>query len=385
MVYNFGLLTAPALFGTGTVAMTGDKAKEFGITKVLIVCDKSISNLGYDKKVSDSLAAAGVEAVVFDEAEMDAPQVIVEKGIDIVKLSGINGIVGIGGGSCMDTAKGIALAMGNPEVPFAEFYNMMVPRKPPMTVFLIPTTSGTGSESTTVAVITNKETGAKNGVRVTATLAIIDPGLVLGLPKSITAYTGMDVFAHAAESVTAGRRSAYAEILAVDAIKRAVKWLPAAVEDIYDIVAREQMALASNIAGRAFSNAGTQAGHSTAHSLGANFHIPHGIGCALALPEIMKLSAQALPDKVKIIGEAMGLNMDTIDSDCVGKYVADAIRRLNRQVGIPSLKELGYKKEDIINGGFDYVVKEPLSMLSPVSITEEVAKKILNDVYENYK
>ncbi len=179
---------------------------------------------------------------------------------------------------------------------------------------MVVTTAGTGSESTGIGVVTDTENDIKNSVIGVATLGILDPETTVTVPPETTAYTGMDAFAHAAEAITAKAPNPKSELLASDAIKRIVKYLPIAMEDGNNIEARGNLLLASNFAGIAFNDALVHLGHAIAHSIGAKFHLTHGAVCALALPEVMKYAAQVDASKVKIVGESMGITFNGEES-----------------------------------------------------------------------
>lgn len=335
--------SVPVLFGPGASLRTGLKVKQLGVQKVLCVYDQGVKSAGIADKVIDNLKAAGLQVVVYDGVEADPPDTNINKAAEMANAEKVDGIVGVGGGSSMDTAKAINVLLTNPP-PISLYYvgsgNEMKPGKP---LVLLPTTAGTGSEVTPISVVSDTATHSKKGVigpTSTATLAIVDPELLLGLPPKITASTGIDAFSHAVEALTSEGMNPMSDVLAEKAVALITENLVKSVKDGSELTARTNMAFASLIAGFAFSDSLTHWGHAIAHTIGAQFHIPHGVGCAVALPAVVEYVADAVPDKMKRVALSMGLSLqEDLSPAELGTAVAEAIRSLNREVGIPSLKE----------------------------------------------
>lgn len=386
MVGRYSQLS-PVAFGADAVDTTGEVAKELGLQKVLVVTDVNVEKMGHAKKVLDSLSAAAVDFVVFNECEMDAPDYIVQKGADLAKAQKVDGVIGIGGGSVLDSAKAISLLATN-DVSVAELLdgarNMTPQANGPLKLIMIPTTSGTGSESTIIAVISDTVKHEKIGAMVPPSFAIVDPKLTLGMPKDITVYTGMDALSHVCEALTSIQPNPHADLLAYDAIRRIFKWLPVAVSDPMDLEARENLALASNHAGIAFNDAMVHLGHAIAHSMGATFHVPHGIACALVIPVIIELVAPVYPDKVKEIGACMGLGVESDDPVKIGLVVANHLRAFQKELGVPTLEDLNISREGIL-GCTSYVANEGLRFLCPVEPTDQVITASLAKMYDGYQ
>ena len=342
MIVNFNR-SIPILFGPGASLRTGLKVKQLGVTKVLCVYDQGIKNAGIAGKIVENLVAAGIKVVVFDGVKEDPPDTIINEAAEIALAEQVDGIVGVGGGSTMDTAKGINVLLSHPG-PISLYYGPGKAVNPGKVMVLIPTTAGTGSEVTSVTVISDTATKTKKGVlgpAVNATLAILDPELLLGLPSHITAATGMDAFSHAVEALTSGGANPMSDVLAEKAVALIAQNLLKSVQDGSDLTARSNMMFASTIAGIAFNDALPQWGHAIAHTLGSQYHIPHGIGCALALPAVIEYVADVFPEKIRRVAQAMGTELpENLSSAELGAAVAEAVREFNRQAGIPGLKEL---------------------------------------------
>lgn len=358
--------------------------KQLGVKKVFCVYDQGIKNAGIAEKIVVNLEAAGIQVVIFDGVKEDPPDTIINEAAEIALDEQVDGIVGVGGGSTLDTAKAINVLMGHP-APISLYYGPGKAVNPGKVMVLIPTTAGTGSEVTSVAVVSDTATNSKKGVlgpAANATLAIVDPELLLGLPPHITAATGMDAFSHAVEALTAGGANPVSDILAEKAVSLISENLVKSIQDGSDITARTNMMLASTIAGIAFNDAMLQWGHAIAHSMGSRYHIPHGIGCALALPVVVEYVADVLPQKVRQVGLAMGMTIPhDLPSAELGASVAEAIRQLNRQAGIPSLKELKVA-EDSLKELVAVVLVDDCALFAPKRASAEQVYSMLQKVYQ---
>lgn len=373
-----------SVFGRGALDCLGEKAAEMKVKKVMVVCGKSAVRAGVLGRAVKSLEAAGIECLTFDEVTPDAPDATVDKGAAIARESGVEALVGIGGGSGMDTAKAIAILLDNPGSINDYFTDPPTFVKTKTPIILVPTTSGTGSECTDHAVIMDTANNRKPAVFMLSTLAVIDPELMVSMPASVTAMSGLDAFTHAAEAITTNNRDERSEVMALAAIRGIAKWLPQAVADGSDLDAREGMALAANWAGMALQDAGVHFGHSIADAFSAAFGTPHGLNCAWGVPELMKLIAPAVPEKVRPIGEALGAELDCGDSaECIGEKTAAAIRALMKKCGIPSISEKGFSREATVAAAA-IAFESPLRFACPVEIKQEALADMFAAIYDNY-
>jgi len=378
-------MPSPIIFGCGAISVLGEKIKEKGCKKALLICEKAIEDVGIVAKAIKSLEAAGVGYAVYNGVIPDPTDSVVDAAGEAAKAAGADCLVGIGGGSSIDAAKAAAILMTNPG-PVSKYivaFPIYVDTTAPL--FLIPTTAGTGSESTTVSVITLPDENAKWSVFVNSTLAIVDPELTVTVPKTVTAITGMDAFAHAVEGMTTIRSNRHSDLFAVAAIEKITKNLALCCDEPDNIEARSEMALASNWGGLAFNNPVIHVGHAVADAMAVYFNTPHGYGCAIALPETIKLIAPKVPERIAAIAKAMGIALTGTESpEQLGILVSDAVRELIRRVGIKSLKELGFTREQVLDLK-NYVAISYLSTLCPVPIDEPVAERLLAAVYDNYQ
>jgi alcohol dehydrogenase class IV len=380
----FTLNSPPAiLFGSGAAKQTGAKVKELGCKKVLVVHGKFIKKSGIADQVVDTLLAEGIEVVRFEEVEPDPPDVIVEKGAEVAKEAQVDGIIGIGGGSAQDTAKAINVLMGNPG-PIVRYHDKSIKMNPGKTLVLLPTTAGTGSEANSVSVVTDTKRGVKGGVIGPAcmpNLAIVDPDFTLGLSPETTAVTGMDAFAHGIESMTSALANPMGDMLSEKVVSLVYKYLPIAVKDGSNLEARTNLSFAAMIAGMSFDNTVLHLGHAIAHSMGAVYHVAHGIACAIATPVVIEYIADVAADKIKVIGKAMGLDVSNMNPADAAKTVADAVRALTKEIGIPTMKELGIEKDSLVKVA-ELSINDDTYHFRPKEAPKETMLELLYRAYE---
>lgn len=383
MITSFDVFV-PALMGCGASFRTGIKVRELGCKKVLVVHGKGMKKSGIADHIIGNLNNAGIVTVIFDGVEPDPSDTMIEQGAAFAREEGIDGIVAVGGGSAMDTAKAINVLINNPP-PILQYFGVQNGLQPGVPMVFIPTTSGTGSEVTNMTVVTctslNKKDSVVSPVCV-ADLAILDPELTLGLSPNMTAMTGLDAMSHAVESLTGGQANPLSDALARDAIRTIHKWLPVAVKDGTDLKAREKMMLASMFAGKAFTNALVHLGHSIAHTIGARFHVAHGLACALTMPEVVEYAAKTESEKVRMICEALDVAVpEDSTPEEVGKIAREALRAFLKQLDIPNMKEAGIPEESIEMLS-PLVTADTGFALCPYRITSARVAEILHQAYD---
>lgn len=340
------ILNETSYFGAGSRKVIAEEVAKRGYKKALVVTDKDLVKFGVAAQVTDVLKAAGIPFEMFDEVKPNPTVKNVKNGIAAFKAAGADFIVAIGGGSSMDTSKAVGIIINNPE--FADVTSLegvANTKKKSVPVIALPTTAGTAAEVTINYVITDEE-NVKKMVCVDPndipTLAIIDPELMLSMPRGLTAATGMDALTHAIEGLITLGAWEMSDMFEIKAIEMIAKWLPKAVENPSDIEARDGMATAQYIAGMAFSNVGLGLVHGMAHPLGAYHDIPHGVANALLLPFVMEYNKEAAKAKYRTIAEAMGVDTSAMDDDQAAQAAVDAVKALAVKVRIPQhLSELG--------------------------------------------
>lgn len=340
------ILNETSYFGAGSRKVIAEEVAKRGYKKALVVTDKDLVKFGVAAQVTDVLKAAGIPFEMFDEVKPNPTVKNVKNGIAAFKAAGADFIVAIGGGSSMDTSKAVGIIINNPE--FADVTSLegvANTKKKSVPVIALPSTAGTAAEVTINYVITDEE-NVKKMVCVDPndipTLAIIDPELMLSMPRGLTAATGMDALTHAIEGLITLGAWEMSDMFEIKAIEMIAKWLPKAVENPSDIEARDGMATAQYIAGMAFSNVGLGLVHGMAHPLGAYYDIPHGVANALLLPFVMEYNKEAAKAKYRTIAEAMGVDTSAMDDDQAAQAAVDAVKALAVKVRIPQhLSELG--------------------------------------------
>ena len=377
------------VFGEHASDQTGERTKMLGCSKVLCVYDQGVNDAGIVGPIVESLKKAGLEVVQYGGVLPDPPDTMVNDCGGLARKEQVDGIVAVGGGSTLDTAKAVNIMLGNPG-PVEDYYPLQYPlpgapsHKPGKPLVLRPTTAGTGSEITHVAVLTRAATGAKQGVRGPATiasLAIVDPLLMLGLPAALTAATGMDAFSHALEAYTATGQNIMSDMLSEKAMELTVRYLPVALKNGSDIEARTNMCFASLIAGMSFNDARTHFGHAFSHTLGAKHHVPHGIGCAIAQPAVVEMVSYLIPGKVRRVGQIMGLTLgDSLSPAELAKEVSGRIAAFSKDMGLPTLRQLHIKDADLAPLA-EGTMKDVCFTAVPVKLTLQDVLKAIEGLY----
>ena len=381
----FRIISKPELvFGANASLTVGEKLKKYGCTKVICIYDKGVKSTGSVDKIVKAIESEGIDVVHFDGVLPDPPDTVVNAAGELGRNEKVNGIVAIGGGSAIDTAKGVNILLSNPgnilQYGINTVYNNS---RTPM--IMIPTTAGTGSETTNMGVITSTREDRKviiYGEGCVANMAILDPALTIGLPPYPTAATGMDVLAHAAEALTSKRNwNEYSAIFAEKAISMVVKYLPIAVADGSNMEARENMLLAAHYGGIAFTDVTVHVAHGIGHSMGAKFHVPHGTACAIPLPSVMRLISTTDKEGVRRVGNAMGLNLDAeLSAEEIGNAVAIAIFELGRKVGIPTMQELNIGRDDFADIA-DLTIMDTTYFYYPTKVSKRAILALLEESY----
>ncbi|MFB5935525.1 iron-containing alcohol dehydrogenase [Peribacillus frigoritolerans] len=334
--------------GNGISGKIGEMIKELGATRVLIVTDKGVRAANLLEGIEKSLLSVNLDYDIFDEVEPNPSVETIHKGTQYLRLHNSDAVLAVGGGSSIDAAKGIAVMATN-SGNILDYEGVEKISIPPLPIIAVPTTAGTGSEATNATVVTNKEKSFKFGVissYLFPSLAILDPALTLQLPQGLTAAPGMDALTHAIESYTSKAANPVSQALAIQAIKMIGENLTKAYFVGTDIEARENMLVASMIAGAAFAQSRLGNVHAISHTLGGVFNIPHGIANAALLPFIMKFNLRACPDKYKDIALALGNNVAGLSTMQAAEKAIDTVIEMNQSMNIPlNIKEFGVSLE----------------------------------------
>ena len=347
---NRFVLNETSYHGAGAVKEIAGEAKGRGFQKALICSDPDLIKFGVTKKVTDVLDEAGLAYEIYSNIKANPTIENVQKGVEAFMAAGADYLIAIGGGSSMDTAKGIGIVIANPEFADVRSLEGTAPTKnKSVPIFAVPTTAGTAAEVTINYVITDTEKNRKMvcvDPKDIPVVAFVDPEMMSTMPKGLTAATGMDALTHAIEGyITAGawELSDMFHLKAIEIISRSLR---GAVNNTPE--GREGMALGQYIAGMGFSNVGLGIVHSMAHPLGALYDTPHGVANAIILPTVMEYNAEATGEKYREIARAMGVEgVDDMTQEEYRKAAIDAVKQRSADVGIPAdLKDI-VKPEDI--------------------------------------
>ncbi len=347
---NRFILNETSYHGSGAIKEIATEAKGRAFKKALVCSDPDLIKFNVTKKVTDILDEAGLAYDIYSNIKPNPTIENVQEGVDAFKKSGADYIIAIGGGSSMDTAKGIGIIINNPDFADVRSLEGVAPTtKKSVPIFAVPTTAGTAAEVTINYVITDAEKNRKMvcvDPKDIPAVAFVDPDMMSSMPKGLTAATGMDALTHAIEGyITAGAWE-LSDMFHLKAIEIIARSLRGAVDNTPE--GRTDMALGQYVAGMGFSNVGLGIVHSMAHPLGALYDTPHGVANAIILPTVMEYNAEATGEKYREIARAMGVKgVDAMSQDEYRKAAIDAVKQLSLDVGIPAdLKEI-VKKEDI--------------------------------------
>ena len=347
---NRFVLNETSYHGAGAIKDIATEAKGRGFKKAFVCSDPDLIKFGVTKKVIDVLEGAGLDYEIYSNIKPNPTIENVQTGVEAFKKSGADYLIAIGGGSSMDTAKGIGIVIANPEFEDIRSLEGVAPTKnKSVPIFAVPTTAGTAAEVTINYVITDVEKNRKMvcvDPKDIPVVAFVDPEMMSSMPKGLTAATGMDALTHAIEGyITAGawELSDMFHLKAIEIISRSLRNAVANTPE-----GRADMALGQYVAGMGFSNVGLGIVHSMAHPLGALYDTPHGVANAIILPTVMEYNAPATGEKYREIARAMGVQgVADMTQEEYRKAAVDAVRKLSEDVGIPADLKAIVKEEDI--------------------------------------
>ncbi len=328
----------------------GEIARSLGITRIFLVTDAGLIKAKLIDGALASLDAAGVATTVFSDVLDDPPKVSIQAAVDAARAAGVDGVIGFGGGSSLDTAKLVALLARTPQV-LPEIYGIGLARGPRLPLIQVPTTAGTGSEVTPISILTTPSHEKKGVVSplLYPDVALLDSRLTLGLPPAVTAMTGVDAMVHAIEAYTTRlKKNPLSDALAVKALQLLYANLPAAVSDGKDATVRENMLLGSLFAGMAFANAPVGAVHALAYPLGGHYHLPHGLSNSLVLGPVLEFNLPAAQSLYAELGRAIAPGMASASDEVAATIFVESIRQLVATMPYAqTLHEAGVKEADL--------------------------------------
>jgi alcohol dehydrogenase class IV len=336
------------LVGPGASGRLGQTLCGMGHRRIMIVTDRGVAAAGLPDALIAALRKGRTAYAVFDAVTPDAPIPLIEEGIAFYRRHRCDAIVAFGGGSPMDAAKTIAYAVANKKHP-RNLVGYFKGRHAPVPIYAVPTTAGTGSEVTVAAVVSDPATNRKlviADVRLVPAMAALDPLLMTGLPRAVTAATGMDALTHAVEAYIGKWATDYTDRMALAAVGMIYGNLRVVCRNGDDIEARERMSLAATFAGLAFTRANVGYVHAIAHQLGGRYHTPHGLANAILLPHVLKFLSPAITKRLATLAQRAGVGKAKESPATLARKFIASIEALNRAVGIPRHVE-GLREEDI--------------------------------------
>jgi len=373
------------LIGQDSINNVGKEARKLGARKVLVITDAGVVAAGLIEKVLTPLKEAELAYEVFDRVLPEPPARIIDECAAQVRKGGFDQILGVGGGSSLDTAKAACILATNPGS-ILDYTGMDTVPKRGIPCILVPTTAGTGSEATRVLVMTDEAVNTKKVVYsdyLLADVAVLDPMLTLTVPPRVTADTGMDALVHAIETYVSVNTTPYAEILALQAIGMIAANLPKAYAKGSNVVARYNMLLAANLSGSAFASGGLGAVHGLAYVLGTEYHMSHGRSNAIMLPHVMEFNTVGNLQKFADIAEAMGEPVEGLSLYETADLAVDAVLNLMTAINVsPCLSDYSIAVDDLpklVQGG---MAQARLFLPNPRDLTEDDVRSIYQNAFQ---
>ncbi len=376
--------TGRILFGVGSAEKTATEAQLLRAKKVLVITDPGVIQAGLLEGIEKSLWSVEISFAVFDGVEPDPRIEVVEKSVEKARKEGIDLIIGFGGGSSLDIAKVTSIMVTNPGKVDSFFGIDLVPN-PGVPVILIPTTAGTGSEVTPIAILSDTKEKLKKGIvspHLFPEVAIVDPKLTVGLPPSVTAFTGMDALTHAIEAYYSINATGLSDLLAIRAMELISRNLRMAYAYGENLTARSNMMEGSLLAGIAFANAGVGAVHAFAYPLGGEFHLAHGLTNTLMLPYVMRYNILGCPYKFAAMAKAFGEKVEGLSELDAAEAAVKFVERLSDDLRVPRrLRDVRIPEKAISGLGEAAMKVTRLLANNPRKITLEDANAIYQSAY----
>lgn len=367
--------------GTNVLGEAAPLLKKMG-NKAFIVTGRHVAVSDMMKQLTALLDENGIGCVIFDGITGEPTDTMIENGVEMLKSSGCDFIIGIGGGSPLDSAKAIA-AMAVNEGSIAD-YNGKEIMGEILPLAAIPTTAGTGSEATKFTVITDSEKGIKmllKGDVLVPKLAIVDSSFTVGAPKSVTSATGLDALTHAVEAYTSRKAFSMTDTLAVSAVKRIMKYLPIAYKEPDNALAREQMSIAALEAGICINNSSVTIVHGMSRPIGALFHVPHGMSNAMLLKECLSFAVSGAYEKFANLGRETGVASDSDSDETAAEKFIDSLQNICDVCEIPTLEQYGIDRDEYYSK-ISKMATDAVASGSPANTVKEVT---VDDCIEIYK
>lgn len=367
--------------GTNVLSEAAPLLKKMG-NKAFIVTGRHVAVSNMMKQLTALLDENGIDCVTFDGITGEPTDTMIENGVKMLKSSGCDFIIGIGGGSPLDSAKAIA-AMAVNEGSIADYNGKEITGEI-LPLAAIPTTAGTGSEATKFTVITDSEKGIKmllKGDVLVPKLAIVDSSFTIGAPKSVISATGLDALTHAVEAYTSRKAFSMTDTLAVSAVKRIMKYLPIAYKEPDNSLAREQMSIAALDAGICINNSSVTIVHGMSRPIGALFHVPHGMSNAMLLKECLSFAVSGAYEKFANLGRETGVASDSDSDETAAEKFIDSLQNICDVCEIPTLEQYGIDRDEY----YSKISKMATDAVASGSPANTVKGVTVDDCIEIYK
>ena len=373
MMTSVFYIPAVNVIGTNSLNDALNTARDYGYKSALIVTDSMLAKLGMAEQLQQALAERNIKSIVFDETHPNPTRANVQAGVAMLRANYCDCVISLGGGSPHDCAKGIALVAANGG-DIGDYEGVDRSSKPQLPMIAINTTAGTASEMTRFCIITDEQRHIKMAIvdkHVTPVMSVNDPALMMGMPKSLTAATGMDALTHAIEAYVSTAATPITDACALKAITMIAKNLPVAVDEGDNMVAREAMAYAQFMAGMAFNNASLGYVHAMAHQLGGFYDLPHGVCNAILLPHVEQFNSRVAAARLRDCAEAMGVDVSDMSVQQGAQACIEAIRQLAKRVNIPAgLRDLHVKEQDFATLATN-ALKDACGLTNPIQASHE--------------
>ncbi|TWT62243.1 iron-containing alcohol dehydrogenase [Rubinisphaera italica] len=347
MAFDFSFPTR-VVFGSGSLNQLGGLVRDYQGSHVFLITDQGLAAAGHEQRALESLKEAGISWTLFDGVTPNPTTEDVQRAIESINGQTIDFIVGLGGGSSMDCAKGVNFLLTNGGR-MEDYWGVGKATRPMLPFIAIPTTAGTGSEAQSFALIANPETHMKMACgdkKAAARVAILDPDLTLTMPKKVAAVTAVDALSHAVETYVTKKRTFVSRMFSLEGWKLLTQAFPVMFKNSADLQAREQMLLGAHWAGAAIEQSMLGAAHALANPLTAHFNTIHGIAVGVMLPHVIRFNAEVVPQLYGELAEAIGLCAE--DDPEAGERVAEYVRHLVELTGLPvTLKDAGVERSKI--------------------------------------
>lgn len=374
-------ISAHVLIGKDALREAKEYLKEFG-NRAFIVTGKHVGKSPMTEQLIKILEEVQITYYLYDGITGEPTDKMIEEGLALYKKSNCQFVIGIGGGSPLDSAKAIA-AMSVNEGKIADYNGIEIKGKVPAIV-AIPTTSGTGSEATKFTIITDQDKDVKmllKGDCLVPDMAIINADFSMDMPKSVTAATGLDALTHAVEAYTSKKAFALTDVFAVSAVKRIMKYLPRAYTNGYDATAREEMAIAAYEAGVCINNSSVTIVHGMSRPIGALFHVPHGMSNAMLLKECLGFALDGAYERFADLGRAIGAAADSDTNEAAAQILLQEIEKLCEHCEIPSLRGFGIKEKEFMDA-VDKMAIDAIASGSPGNTRKAVTEADCVEIYK---